>query len=173
MKREEGPSMTTDHTPYQVTLRRLGAYLDARAASNVHLLEAPGGFHLQFRDGDTQVLVEQDVSVEKLMALTAERDDRRRRRIVKMRANRATTREQYEDVFRALGYELEQAGAYSILVAEVEGGFLVTYQYMDAARGYLVRKHHTVVGPAGKTAMLQAAVARRTSSGSLRALLAS
>jgi hypothetical protein len=66
---------------------------------------------------------------------------------------------------RALGYELERVPAYSLLLDELEDGFLVTYQYVDATGGYLIHKRLVVLGPQDKDSLLGEARSRRAKRG--------
>jgi hypothetical protein len=67
----------------------------------------------------------------------------------------------YQDFLRALGFELEERSAYSILVDELEDGFLITYQYVKPEQGYVLRKDMVVTGPGEKGAILKHAHERR------------
>lgn len=51
----------------------------------------------------------------------------------------------YQNFFRALGYELEDAGAYVILLDELEEGYLLTYQFYNPDSGFLLHKHRVAL----------------------------
>jgi hypothetical protein len=155
--------MTNDRTPYQLTLRRLGAYLDVHGLTHVHVMEGPSGFHIHYHEPESHLAREELLCIDDLVSLEAAQVGHQGRRGVSRhwRSPLVPSRAPYEDVFRALGYELEQARANSILLVEVDGSFLLTYIHLDAARGFIFRKHHTVVDAAEQVTLLRAAVARR------------
>lgn len=51
----------------------------------------------------------------------------------------------YQDFFRALGYELEDAGAYMILLDELDDGYLLTYQFYNPDSGFMLHKHRVAL----------------------------
>jgi hypothetical protein len=63
-------------------------------------------------------------------------------------------------VFRALGFELDALDAYSILVDELEDGFLVTY-HLNPHESYMLRKHMVILRRNEMFQVLSAADARR------------
>ena len=72
------------------------------------------------------------------------------------------TKRRYEDVLRALGYELEHGAACMIALDELdEEGFVLTYQVNNPADGYLLRKRLLVLGPEQRHMILKDAYARR------------
>jgi hypothetical protein len=67
----------------------------------------------------------------------------------------------YEDFLRALGHELEQIPAYSLLIDELHDRFLITYQCFDPAVGYVPLKRIVCMSPREIEEMVEAAKTRR------------
>ncbi len=147
--------------PYQWCLRTMGAELDVLQASMFTIIEEPEAFTLRFQGADDQqewcVL---RFSYDELLAHRTELEGRRPKRTIL--SSRAKCRPRgYQDMLRALGYELEQAHAYSILVDELEDGFFFTYQYLDPSKGYVPRKRMVRVDQGRWELMVREAYARR------------
>ena len=97
-----------------------------------------------------------------------------RTRLETARAARKSREEQigpYQDFLRALGFELEQAGAYFILLDEVDDDFLITYQYLRPTQGYQPYKHLSVINRNAREDLLQSAYSRRQTQKSRFSLL--
>jgi hypothetical protein len=145
-----------DSIAYQPLLRVLGAYLDDQGCAAMELLEEPTGFSLLHgRERCSPVTRLARFQFDELWQ--TERDRKERRSHDRDAQDTAALTDSYEDFLRALGYELEQAGAYSVLVAEIEDDFLVTYQYLNAAEGFVVRKRMSVIGAEERREIVQAA----------------
>ncbi|MBV9281587.1 MAG: hypothetical protein JOZ41_16020 [Chloroflexi bacterium] len=146
--------------PYQAVLRLIGARLDAEHARRVLLLERPGGFVVRYHRGqdDTAVHV-LEFDLEDLLVDRGRGPGARRSRPVFRRGGEPGG---YQDVLRALGYELERVPAYSLLLDELDDGFLVTYQHVDATGGYLIHKRMVVMGSQDRDTLLEEARSRRT-----------
>jgi len=123
------------------------------------LLEGQDGFWVRFLGSDTeQGLQVVQVGYEELLA--------KKETLEGQRSRGTLFRKQmlpggYQDFLRALGYELEQASAYSILIDEQDADFLVTYQYLNSADGYVARRRMDVLDAQLRGALLQQAYARR------------
>lgn len=151
MSAERGPLTL----PYQRLLRGIGARLDESCACNVHLLEEPDGFTVRYQtEPGKNELIAARFGHDELLERQAEMERHRAR-------SSPTGAGSYQDFLRALGFELESRSAYSILVDELEDGFLVTYQYLKPEEGYILRKAMMVAGPDEKGAILQHAHERR------------
>jgi hypothetical protein len=128
-------------------LRVIGRDLDHRHASRVRVMETPDGFTVHyFEDSQSAEMGNLTFSHEELNA---------RARSVRLqpllrhpmgggkRFKRG--KPTYQDFFRALGYELEDAGAYLILLDELEEGYLLTYQFYNPDSGFMLHKHRVAL----------------------------
>jgi hypothetical protein len=121
---EATESIPSPHVSYQEILRALGASFDAANANGITLIEGDEEFVLQYgrRSAPQRRTVSASYSdVVALASLAA----RHRREIGSGNRSR---RGAYEDVLRALGYELDRAVARSVLIHEVARGLVVAYQ---------------------------------------------
>jgi hypothetical protein len=150
---------------YQWFLRVIGRYLDTHGARTVAIMEGPGEFMVAYAcEPASPELIEIHFSSVQLQTLEDEL-------IVAHRRRSSPAPGRYEDFLRAVGFELERQRAYNILIAELEDGFLVTYQYLNPAQGYMVRKHMSVLHAADGEQLLVEARGRRTSAGKQRRTL--
>jgi hypothetical protein len=145
----------TIRSSYQALLRMLGTRLDEDGAREIRVVEATYGFvtHYQRQGNQSEAGIVEYRSHE----LLAVAEELRRR---KQRSQAKTHQTRYEDVFRALGYELDQVGGRSILIEELPDGLLLTYQTLSADGG-VARKHMAVLYQDELARMLERAVARR------------
>ena len=144
---------------YAWLLRAAGAYLDQMHARQLTVIEGEGGFELRYRPGPVG-----DVWAVCLRfdALLRRREDLVHRRSVGFSLRRRTTESQgYQDTLRALGAQLDQVEARTILLDEGDEGLLVSYQYFSPQSNYLPRKHMAIVNPAGISRLVMEARARR------------
>jgi hypothetical protein len=133
----EWEEMVRQRGTYEGALRTIGAYLEVVGAHHVSIVEAVDGFDIRHEQSDRNTDLElRHVGYREISALDRER--RKERRPFGLGARRGKRR--YGDTLRALGHELDVAKAYSLLVDEVDDGFLVTYQYLRPSQGFLVRK---------------------------------
>lgn len=148
--------VSTDTIAYQPLLRVVGAYLDDQGCAAMELVEDPKGFslmHSRERHSPCTQLVR--FGFDELRQTGQDRQELRERD--RGDQDTAVETDSYEDFLRALGYELEQARAYSVLVAEIEDGFVVTYEYLNPGEGYMVRKRMSLIGADQRREILQAA----------------
>lgn len=164
MKSERG----RDVVSYQRILRTVGAYLDEYAASHVSLIETKDGFALRTDppgNGSVSDVLEfayQDL-VNRNSLLT------RRRGRGAMAAARPQYRHSgvksfeamYQDLFRALGWELDFSSAYNVLVEEVNGNLLVSYIALNSPNDPVWTKRSATLGVPELDTMLKEAHARR------------
>lgn len=142
---------------YQPLLRRLGAQLDDIGASDVGITELLDGFLVQLGDGLTLELLEDDLQdLESIL-----RGQRAAGSGAAVRAGR------YQDVLRALGYELDRVRAHSVQIEELQDGFVVRYRRPEATDDTVIWHSETTIwGPA--RALLDDAYARRGTGGPTR-----
>lgn len=119
---------------YQWMLRALGAYLDEESSCRITLAEVEDGFIVRLQ----RYLHKMEPLVFRLERATLQQELERRMR--DRNPTRTHARHQgvwahfpngHQDFFRALGYELDEAGARGILIDELEDGIVVTYRRAD------------------------------------------
>jgi hypothetical protein len=152
---------------YTWALRALGAYLDEHGAHEVTVLETPDGVVATYcskMGGDERALAE--FSLDEMIAFRTELEHRRAAALA--RAGKMTnavpaTPEpgRYQDVLRALGWELDDQRAYNILVQELDEEMLVTYDFLDPRDNYLPFKVMVRLGQQELEGMMTAAYRRR------------
>ncbi len=145
---------------YELSLRKLGAWLDAVLAYRITLTEVPRGFVVRYHRQDMEpVFVERffpHVEVESLRL----GDLRLRRRLAGRLGNRlqgvALEPGGYQDLFRALGHEIDRAHA---------GDTLIREDGMDAILSLTFETPHgnqeMVLGPDDRAALRLEARSRR------------
>lgn len=147
--------------PYQNSLRAVGAYLDERNAHRINVIEAADGFAVRYQLAAT----DPDSILARLSSqeLSEREQDggggwKRRSFPFARNTHEAAT---YENILRALGYELDYVEAYSLLIDELEEGIVVTYQYLKPTEGFNARKRMVILGSEALDAVLDDARSRR------------
>jgi hypothetical protein len=144
---DKGEHVDQDRIAYQPLLRIIGRDLDQRHASQVRLMETPSGFAVQYFENSQRFEISSlEYLYEELQART--RTGRLQPLLRHPRGAGARFRHgkpTYQDFFRALGYELEDVGAYSILLDELEEGYLLTYQFYNPDSGFMLHKHRVAL----------------------------
>jgi hypothetical protein len=135
----------------------IGAFLDlarARAVSIIQLDDrllaryyASGGGEMQ-----VQLFSPADLDEDQGAEASGKREAGRRG---------SRNRSSYENVLRALGWELDQAAAASITVDEVDADFHVSWLTRDPVEGLMVVKRHALVRRSDLESILRDARARR------------
>ncbi len=146
---------------YQWMLRAIGAYLDERAAGDVCVIETPEGFALRFAGEDAEGpldLVRFDYDA---MATYNKLLERRRQEQVRSRGLAEGQNHQYQDLFRALGWELDDSDARNVLITEVEDGLLLTFLALRPDSGSQWEKRSANLGETAMQAILRDARSRR------------
>jgi hypothetical protein len=153
--------MSEQRIPYQSVLRALGADLDACSATQVTLVELADSFLARYLLPDASTQVE---TAHWPIVLLLHRSDELRHKRARLRRGHSSDQEQYQDLFRALGYELDQVPAYSLTLDELEDRLLVTYLYHDPQQGYVLLKRLVILGDEDRRQLLRAAQGRRVKS---------
>jgi hypothetical protein len=144
---------------YQEMLRCVGAFLDGVDACRINVLEVKDGFAVRYqRERNNPESVMEHLSHDSLDTV-AHRGKRRPFRFAPR--NRGDAAASYEDLLRALGYELDHVRAYSLLIDELDEGVVVTYQFIKPAEGFNVRKRMVLLGQDAMRSVLQDAQSRR------------
>lgn len=144
---------------YQWTLRAVGAFLDGEGGSFISLVETEDGFALRYRAPDADSVLRR-FSTPELQSLNHSMQSRRADDAVDHIVSRDEA-ESYSDWLRALGWELDQSDAYSVVCDEVNGNMLVTYLHLDPRLGHAVEKRLAVLSPVDRIAILRDARLRR------------
>jgi hypothetical protein len=133
----EWEEMIRQRGSYEAALRIIGAYLETHNFLHASIVEGVDGFEIRHERSATDATLEsRHVGYSELTTL--DRELKKKRRPFGLGLRRGGHR--YEDTLRALGHELDAARAYSLLVDEVDDGFLVTYQFLKPSQSFLVRK---------------------------------
>ena len=147
---------------YQTALRVIGKWLDERSSRGVTIFEVDDGFAVQWHWGDDvrTTIVRQFTETE---LMTMERAARHVKAAPGggLRQSAPARANGYQDVLRAMGYEIDQVDGQGLILQEVEGGYLISYQYRKRAPELLWRKHMTVIPPSEQLVLLQEARRRR------------
>jgi hypothetical protein len=149
--------MVGQRVDYQLMLRGTGAYLDRYRASSIAVIEMPDGFALRYQE-DGKGWRSVRLIYEDLEALQTDMEWRRDPR---QRSDGQLT-EEYQNLLRALGWELRRQSAKSILVEELDDRLLVTYLGLHPQGHNIWVKHMFFLGAAERETMLRAAGQRRT-----------
>jgi hypothetical protein len=164
MKSERGRNLVS----YQRILRTVGAYVDEYAASQISLIETKDGIALrtaQIGNGTVPTLIE--FSYEDLVDRNALLTRRRGRGSMaaakprRMHSGHLSLETMYQDLLRALGWELDDTSAYNVLVEEVDGNFFVTYVALNSPNDPVWTKRSAKLGIPELESMLKDSRARR------------
>ncbi len=161
--------MDEQRPTYQESLRAIGHFLDGQVYRHVLLYEMPEGFVVRALQGASGDLAPDaiEVPLDDVAAL-----------IDRYREHRSTEQKEpprpplcptgYEDFFRALGYELDMAGAILVRIVELSAGILVSYSaYND---DNVVRRFEAFYTPDAIEVALARAYGRRVGPKSLQDL---
>ena len=146
---------------YQWLLRALGAYLDEQPSCRISIAEVPDGFLVRFQRTfqrlDPEVYrFDYERLREQLETLF---NERKTLGPVRHEGIWSSFPNGHADFFRALGYELDQESARSVLIDELDDGIIVTYFRIEND-GWKKRMVFLSVDDIEK--MLHAAYARRS-----------
>lgn len=139
---------------YQQVLRSLGAYLDHEGAEQISILETSAGFALRYQRAGAEEMVLRKFRMAELPVT-------RGASAGAWGHGRASS---YEDFLRALGHELEEEGAWSILLDELENSYLLSYHYLDPRTMYHPIKRRLHLGPDEQGMIVEYAHSRRSGS---------
>lgn len=155
--------MDQEHTPYQAVLRVIGRELDHLHASHIRVLETPTGFSVQFfSNTEDAAITTLTFGLEDLLNRSkAVRFQPLLRHPLNAGKRLKRDKPSYQDFLRALGYELEDAGAYAILVDELDDGYLLTYQFYNPESGFMLHKHRVALQADGAGEIVNVASMRR------------
>lgn len=164
MKSERG----RDVVSYQRVLRTIGAYLDEYAASHVSMIETKDGFAVRTdRPGNGTVSDAVEFAFEDLVNRNALLTRRRGRgamaaaRPQHLFSGVQSLDAMYQDLFRALGWELDHSSAYNVLIEEVNSKLLVSYIVLNSPSDPVWIKRSATLGVPELETMLKEAHARR------------
>jgi len=158
---------------YQQLLRKLGAWLDAASARCVVVREERNGFMVRYERQDIElVFMQRFFTYQELSSLR--RGDLRLRRTLVRRIGHglqglAGEPGGYQDLFRALGYTLDEVAAGNIQLTEDEPGgkLMLKYSLPEDTNSSDPEEPETVLARDDRDAMRRAARARRGEQGLL------
>lgn len=164
MKSERGRNLVS----YQRVLRTVGAYLDEFAASHVSVIETRDGIALRTdRPGNGTVSSVLEFQYDDLIDRNSLLTRRRGRGAMaaakpqRLYSGHHTLDAMYQDLFRALGWELDLSSAYNILVEELNGSLLVSYIALRSPTDPVWMKRSATLGVPELETMLKDAYGRR------------
>jgi hypothetical protein len=164
MKSERGREVVS----YQRILRSVGAYLDEFAASHVSLMETKDGFALRTdRPGNGSVsniiefVYDDLVNRNSLLTRRRGRGAMAAAQPQRLHSGIRSLEAMYQDLFRALGWELDYSSAYNVLVEEVNESLLVSYVALNSPTDPVWIKRSATLGVPELESMLKEAHARR------------
>lgn len=162
MKSERGRDLVS----YQRMLRTVGAYMDEYSASELSLLETRDGFALRTGgNGAGSNLLE--FAYEDLVDRTSLLTRRRGRGAMaaakprRLHSGHRSLDAMYQDLLRALGWELDNSSAYNVLLEEVDNSLFVTYISLSGATDAAWKKRSAKLGIEELEIMLRDAHSRR------------
>lgn len=159
---DESQKYDQEQVPYQAILRAVGAYLDEHEACRIQIIELVDALMVQYGDGGPSAARQiTQCSYADLLTREAELRKQKRRKLRWSASTGSAKPSRYEDVLRALGYELEKGEAHMMALDEVDDGFVLTYQAYSPHEGYMLRKRLLVLGPDQQDMVLTAAYRRR------------
>jgi hypothetical protein len=151
----EGTLVETEGLTYQVALRELGAWLDDRGrAPGIRIVETTEGFIVQQSSPhSTGLETSEAIAFDQVWNLA---DNAKRRKRSKEKDGG------YQNLLRAVGYELDEADAHSILLEQIDDDLLLTYLSPHYVGGFALMKHFSIIQPETRVEMLHAAQGRRS-----------
>ena len=153
--------VSRERVPYQATLRAIGARLDGMRVCRINLLEVADGFMIRYQESqDDSQLSLLHCEHRELLSLSTELEHKRKRKGFSF-SQKESSVGTYENVLRALGFELDQAEAYSLLIDELDDGMVVTYQYLRPSEDFQARKRMVILGAEAMAAVIEDAKSRR------------
>ncbi|HZU13047.1 MAG TPA: hypothetical protein VFB58_09425 [Chloroflexota bacterium] len=141
-------------SPYQNTLRVIGAVLDELEAHDVTVIEGNGNFTVRF-ETEGSIQVRETTHLELLEAFDTLQRDRT--------LLGSPDQGYYQDLLRAIGFEMERVGAHNLLLSEAGEYCLVSFQANDPT-SVIWRKRHLVLDDKALAGILDTAHGRRTKS---------
>lgn len=138
---------------YETSLEAVGSYLDAQGATEFKLIETPEGFLVRY---------ERKGRSEGVMVMFRFGDLRRTALDIDVfhKVRHPLDDRQYRKLLRAIGHDLDSSNAVSILLDELPESMLITYEFDDPGRGYVLRKRMALAGPRDRERLLHDVTAR-------------
>lgn len=142
---------------YESALQAVGAYLDAECATEFQLLETPDGFAVRFEGRSVGPAPHTAFFRFADLRLAGIEMDF----LHKIRHTLGPEDRQYRHLLAAVGHDLDEAKAVSILIDELPESLLITYEFDDPRKGYVLRKRMALAGPRDRERLLHDARQRR------------
>lgn len=138
-----------DGIEYQQVLRAVGAILDRNAARRICVMEAPEGMVMRYESQGDDRLIWSEIGDDQLEAEAA-----RLRQVPLFGVRKPGP---YEDLFRALGFELERDKASGILISEGTDELTISYTYLDPRTSFARDKRMLTMSRGAQEELLQRA----------------
>jgi hypothetical protein len=142
---------------YESALQAVGAYLDSQCATEFNLLETPEGFAVRYEVRGAQP----EIRAAFFKFCDLHRSGLDVDLLRKVRHPLGSSDRQYRHLLGAIGHDLDSSHAVSILLDELPEAILITYEYDDPQRGYVLRKRMALVGPRDRERLMHDAHKRR------------
>jgi hypothetical protein len=154
---QDDPSQFRHDLPYQSALRTIGAHIDEQEGAQICVLEIEHEFLVRYQSRvDRSRVLSARISLDDLSAWDQQR---RRRGAGSAHVRRTQLAGEYQDILRALGYELEHACACQLNLEELDGTIVLSYYAPDS--GLVLRKYRMIVTSHETERILRRARARR------------
>jgi hypothetical protein len=131
---------------YQGNLRKLGAWLDAVDATRINILELADGFAARYQRPDVDVVIMQRFFT-RAEVLALRWGDLKLRRHFRRERGLAQEPGGYQDLFRALGFDLDEKAAALIQLDERDSILQVSYLAPATGDGAAPVQVRDVYGP--------------------------
>jgi hypothetical protein len=151
---------------YQRLFRALGDWLDERGPANFSVIEVPAGFTAitssRSPNDRNSVALAHDKLLQYEAGLRRRRLDPEQKVASVPQAGWAVSTASRQDCLRAIGFELDDADARTVVLDQLDDGFHLSYSYFDPTQGYLWRKRTVSLGSEEIGQIVKLAHGRRT-----------
>jgi hypothetical protein len=131
-----------DEHSYEAGLRAVGAFLDEQQACQVRVKAVAEGFEVSYhRQPPGNEFVHQLLRRDEIAA----RSRGPHPRGLRWSREDASQPLTYENIFRSIGRELQEASGHLLMLEEVDEGVVLTYQHQGRASGGPPRERHVIL----------------------------
>jgi hypothetical protein len=148
--------------PYKETLRAIGAWLDQRDAGYFTIIETPDGFTVVVAPvGGRSTPEETHFRYAELGRHGEVLRQNRGKRTKDAPPQTEMFPTGCQDFFRALGFELDDAGAEAVVIDSLDERVVLSYAYVDPSADFSWHKRMVILGRNDCSTVLEVAKARR------------